>query len=223
MSRVGGLTALVFLLAVALAHPLDAQTRRPAAAPPPQPAVSFRPFVLAAGQRPSAQTTFEAAFNESVQPFLGGGLQVAWRGGFFVEFGASRFKQTGERAFIDGGEVFRLGIPLTATITPLELAAGYRFGGPRSRLLPYGGGGIGSYGYKESSDFSDPEEDVEVRHVGYLAVGGVEVRLHRWIGVTADAQYTHVPGILGSAGLSQNAGEDDLGGIAVRFRLIIGR
>jgi opacity protein-like surface antigen len=117
-----------------------------------------------------------------------------------------------------------LGIPLTATITPLEVMGGYRFklrGAPR--LVPYAGAGVGSYGYKETSDFSDPSENVDTRHTGYLAVGGVEFRLHRWMGVSVDAQYTHVLGILGTAGISQDAGEKDLGGIAARFRVIIGR
>jgi hypothetical protein len=34
---------------------------------------------------------------------------------------------------------------------------------------------------------------------------------------------TRVTGVLGSSGLSQQAGENDLGGVAARFRIIIGR
>ena len=41
--------------------------------------------------------------------------------------------------------------------------------------------------------------------------------------IGADVQYSHVPGILGTAGVSQQAGEDDLGGVAARFKLIVGR
>jgi len=36
-------------------------------------------------------------------------------------------------------------------------------------------------------------------------------------------QYSHVPGILGNAGVSQQAGESDLGGVAARFKLVVGR
>jgi hypothetical protein len=36
-------------------------------------------------------------------------------------------------------------------------------------------------------------------------------------------QYTHVPGIIGSGGVSQDAGESDLGGVAARFRVVFGR
>jgi hypothetical protein len=57
----------------------------------------------------------------------------------------------------------------------------------------------------------------------YLAVGGVEIRLHRWVGVAVDAQYTHITGILGAGGVSKDAGESDLGGIAGRFKVLIGR
>ena len=61
------------------------------------------------------------------------------------------------------------------------------------------------------------------RHVGYLVVGGVEFRVSGWVAVSGDAQYTHVSGIIGSGGVSKEAGESDLGGIAGRFRVIIGR
>jgi hypothetical protein len=53
--------------------------------------------------------------------------------------------------------------------------------------------------------------------------GGADFRLHPWIRVGADVQYTHVPGILGTAGVSAQASEDDLGGVAARFKLIVGR
>ena len=53
--------------------------------------------------------------------------------------------------------------------------------------------------------------------------GGFEFRLHRWIGASADVQYSRVKGILGTGGLSQQLGEDDLGGVAARFKFIVGR
>jgi opacity protein-like surface antigen len=159
-----------------------------------------------------------------MEPFLGGGLQFVDRGGVFIELTASRFKKTGQRAFRANNQNFGLGIPLTATITPLEVAGGYRLRLPGSpRLVPYVGAGVGSYGYKETSEFSDASENVDTRHTGYLAVGGAEFRLHRWIGVSVDAQYTHVLGILGTGGISQDAGEKDLGGIAARVKVLIGR
>ena len=41
--------------------------------------------------------------------------------------------------------------------------------------------------------------------------------------MSVDAQYTHVLGILGTGGISQDAGEKDLGGIAARVKVLIGR
>jgi hypothetical protein len=208
------------LLVLLLSAPLAAQSSRD----PDEPAASARLFFLATEQSFAAKTTFKAAFGTSVEPFFGGGLQVVMANGVFVEFGLSRFKKTGQRAFINNGQTFQLGIPLTATITPLELSAGYRFfASGSSRFIPYAGAGIGRYGYREESDFSATGDNVDTHHAGYLALGGVEIRVHRWVGVAVDAQYTHITGILGAAGVSKDAGESDLGGIAGRFRVLIGR
>jgi opacity protein-like surface antigen len=141
----------------------------------------------------------------------------------FLEITASRFKKTGQRAVILDGEPFGLNIPLTAAITPVEFTVGYRFL-RRSSIIPYAGGGFGSYRYTETSSFSiDASEDVDTRHVGYLAVGGAEFRVHRLVGIAGEVQYTHIPGVLGLGGLSKDAGEDDLGGTAVRVKVIVGR
>lgn len=195
----------------------------PAAAQDP-PALSIRPFVMATEQSFAAIDTFDATFGKSYFPFFGGGVQVVINDRFFVEASASRFRQTGERAYLSGGKAFKLGIPLTATITPLEISAGYRFNlRPLPRVRPYAAVGYGSYAYQETSDFALPGEDVDTKHGGYLVNGGAEVRLHTWVGLAIDVQYNQVPGILGNGGVSQQAGESDLGGVAARFKLVIGR
>ena len=212
-------TLIAFSLALASTTVVAAQTSSE-----DTPALSLRPFFMASGEQFAAKNSFEAVFGQSMEPFLGGGLQLVDQNGFFIDLTASRFKKTGQRAFRSNNQNFGLGIPLTATITPLEVAGGYRFRLPGSpRLVPYVGAGISSYGYKETSEFSDASENVDTRHTGYLAVGGAEFRLHRWIGVSVDAQYTHVLGILGTGGISQDAGEKDLGGIAARVKVLIGR
>jgi opacity protein-like surface antigen len=147
---------------------------------------------------------------------------VAFRSGVFVDVTVSRFKASGERAFRFDGQNFGLGIPLTVTETPVEAAGGYRFR-VSPRLVPYVGAGLGSYSYEETSDFSNDGENVKTRHIGYLVTGGAEFRLARWLGLTADIQYTRVPGILGDGGISKEADEHDLGGLAARFRVIVGR
>jgi hypothetical protein len=211
-------TVWVWLAIMGVAAPASAQLVSDA------PAVSIRPFVLIAGEQFAAKKTFEAVLGGSAQPLWGGGVQMATRGGLFVDVTASRFKKDGERVFVAGGDVFPLGIPLTVTVTPLEVTGGYRSRVGRSgRLVPYVGAGVGWYGYKEESEFTEAGESVERRHVGYLAVGGVEYRVGRLIGVSVDVQYTHVGGILGGGGVSAALDEDDLGGVAARLRLIVGR
>jgi len=208
----------------------------PAAAQTTTAGLSLRPMVLVDQQLFAAMETFKAVFGQSSQTLWGGGLNVTHNDRIYVEVSASQFKKTGERAFVNNGQAFRLGIPLTATVTPLEITGGLRFH-PRgqrpprfsarrpapSRFVPYVGGGIGLYQYRETSGFSLPGEDVETRHAGAILEGGVEVRLHRWFGVAADVHYTHVPGILGAGGISKDEGEKDLGGIAGRFKVIVGR
>lgn len=188
------------------------------------PPLSIRPFVMGTEQSFAAIDTFDATFGKTFFPFFGGGVQVVINDGPFVELSASRFRQTGQRAYLSGGKSFGLGIPLTATITPFEISGGYRFRlTSLPHVRPYVAGGIGSYQYQETSDFADAGEDVDTRHAGYLLNGGAEFRLHRWVGLAIDVQYTHVPGILGAGGVSQQAGESDLGGIAGRLKLVVGR
>jgi len=207
-------TLIVLSCLVSLASPATAQD---------PPALSIRPFVMGAVQNFTASDTFDAVFDATRGPFFGGGVQVVVLDQFVIEVGASRFEKTGERVFrTDAGSIFRLGIPVTATITPLEITGGYRF--PISeRVRPYVAAGIGSYSYKETSDFADETENVDVRKSGFVVNGGAEVRLHRWIGVAADVQYSRVRGVLGDGGVSQRLGEDDLGGVSARFKFIVGR
>lgn len=206
---------IMFVAALAIASPAAAQN---------PPVVSIRPFVMATAQSFAASDTFDASFGKTVFPFFGAGVQVVVNGGFFVELGVSRFRKTGERAFISNGTPFRLGIPLTATITPLEATAGYRFRLRQSpRVLPYVAAGFGTYAYKETSSFAEAGEDVDTTHSGFVMNGGAEFRVHRSVGLAVDVQYSRVPGILGTGGLSQQAGENDLGGVAARLKLVVGR
>jgi opacity protein-like surface antigen len=205
-------TTFCLLFALALAAPTAAQDEP----------LTIRAFVLGTAEAFSASDTFDALFGRTWQPFFGGGVQIV-QGDAFLELTASRLKQTGQRAFINAGQKFRLGIPLTATLTPLEATAGYRHR-VSPKLLPYGSAGVGYYHYTEASDFDQPGEGVDAHHIGFIVNGGVEYRVHRWVGLAGDVQYTHVPGILGGSGtVSGQANENDLGGLAVRLKVIVGR
>jgi len=221
-------TKVVILLALGIlarAGFTSAQTRTASTANTTA-TIAFRPFFLATFQDFAAQETFKAAFGRAAQPFFGGGVDIALRNGIFVDLTASRFSRHGQRALLFNGQSYGLGIPLTATEIPVEASVGYRFAAWR-RIRLYAGGGLGSYGYKETSDFSAFGENVNVRHAGYLLVGGGEVRVNSWVAIAVDVQWTHVPGILGTGGLSQGSGsgggaENDLGGIGPRLRVLIG-
>jgi opacity protein-like surface antigen len=213
---------IAVLLTCATSLPLAAQTRRASSDPAEVPAISFKPFFLATTEWLAANQTFDAVLGQSREPFWGGGVQVALRNGIYVEISASRFRKTGQRADVFNGQTFPLGIPLTATITPLELTGGYRF-----RLwpmvIPYAGIGISRYAYVETSDFANAADNVDTAHLGYLVVGGAEFRVHRWVGVGVDVQYTRVTGILGGGGISAELGENNLGGTALRLKVMVGR
>jgi hypothetical protein len=193
-----------------------------AASPAAAQELSFRPFVMVSEQKFVATKTFEAAFGQANQFLWGGGLNITSEDRYYLEVSASRFKKTGTRALFFDGQTFDLHIPQRVTITPLEITAGYRFHKWRT-ILPTVGAGVGLYRYKQDSDFSTGDENVDTQHAGLIAEGGVEVRVHRWVGIAADLHYTHVPGILGDAGFSKDAGEKDLGGLAGRFKVIIGK
>jgi outer membrane protein W len=212
--------ALLFLSAV----PAAAQVRAPSRQPPrqPYPSVSPRGFVMFGQQQFTAKQTFEAVFGKSVQPLLGGGVDVVLARHVFVEFGFSRFEKTGERVFRSGTETFHLGIPLTAKITPFEIAGGYRLTEWRL-VIPYGGAGFGTYKYEETSDFADTTENLDVSKRGFILLGGAEVRLMRWAGVSIDVRRTKIDDVLGAGGISKEFGENDLGGTSFRVRIMVGR
>jgi opacity protein-like surface antigen len=212
------LLAIVAACAFGYASPVVAQnTDHPA---PDRLSIQF--VGTLAVERFSADTTFGAIFGQPVGAVIGGGARLD-RDAFFVEATVSRFRRTGERGFAAGDEGFGLDIPLTVTISPVEIAAGYRFRNVRPTITPYVGTGVGVYHYKETSPAAEPGEEVDERHAGWLLVAGAEFRLHRWLGLGADLHYSYVPGILGQAGLSKQADEHSLGGLAARFRVMVGR
>jgi hypothetical protein len=159
-----------------------------------------------------------------------------WHGRIYGEVGVSRLVKkdqtlVGTRVFVSDTSVSKLGIPLRTTIEPLEFTGGYRFNA-HPRVIPYVGAGVGSYHYTEESDFATDAEKLDVTKLGSIFHFGVELRAFRLLGVAMDAQYTHVPGILGEGGVSalfaSGSGsaasrEKDLGGWAARLKVVFGR
>jgi len=174
----------------------------------------------------TASQSFEALTGEPTGDVFGGGAQVTLGNGVFFQFNVEQFKKIGNRAFVHEGQIFSLGISDTVTVTPITFGGGYRFTG-LGWVVPYGGGGYGSYGYREGSDFAESGEDVEERFGGYHIMGGAEFKF--WsndtlaLGAAAEIEYSSVPDALGEGGLSKEFAEDDLGGRTFRIKFLVGR
>lgn len=217
-------TLACLALAVLAASPALAQS---------DPPFSIRPFVDVTEEHFTATNTFTAVFGQPTFPRIAGGVQVTIEDHFYAEISLSKWERDGSRVFVANGSVSNLGLPLHATLTPIQVTGGYRFrllrrGRPIPWVLPYIGAGVGWYTYEEKCTATPAacaaiDADFSGQHNGFVLNGGAEFRLHRWVGVSADVEYTRVNGIIGQDGASLAYNEHDLGGVAGRFRLIVGR
>jgi opacity protein-like surface antigen len=187
-----------------------------------EPGIAVRGFGQGGLMVPSAQESFQAVAGQTYAFTFGGGAQLRFRNGIFIEGSLDQFRQTGERVFVYDDTVFPLGIPNTMTVRPLLLTAGYRFGSTRP-VVPYLGGGIGLFHLTESTPFSEEGEGLDEKYTGYRMSGGVEFRSSQWVGTAIEATYTRVPDSLGVSGVSQVFGERDLGGFEFRVKVLFGR
>ena len=185
--------------------------------------LAFRGFVDGGSTSFTAKKSFNAIFGSESGMVYGGGVEAVERK-FFLNVRASRFKKTGERVFVFEGQEFRLGIPATVTITPIEVNVGYRFDFG-SWVVPYVGGGGGWHKYSETSPFNEESENVKETFTGYQVAGGAEFRLARWLGAAAEAQWSRVPKGLGQDdnSVSKMFEETDLGGTTFRVKIVIGQ
>jgi opacity protein-like surface antigen len=188
--------------------------------------ITFRGFADAGLTVFTATQSFKAILGSASGPTFGGGIEVGLTRNVFVSVGASRFRRTGHRVFVFQNEVFKLDVPDTITVTPLELSGRYRFGGVRTgTFTPYVGGGIGWHRFAETSGHSTTADDVTATHTGYHVFAGVETPIGNWIAAAVDAQLSTVPDAFG--GTASSVGnvynENNLGGFTVRARIIVGR
>ena len=210
-----------FLLACLSAAPADAQptTSKPRA----RDEIGVRGFATLGQITFQAQDSFDAILDRHAGPIFGGGAQVLLTRNIFVEVAASRFSQEGERVFVTAdGDVFRLGIPVDVTITPLEITGGWRFR-LWPRFVPYGGVGYSSYAYRETSDFAGSDEDLEERFGGFHVIGGAEYQALNWLAIGGEIAWASVPDALGNGGVSAAFGENNLGGTTLRVKFSVGR
>ena len=168
----------------------------------------------------SASRSFEAALDTSHLTSLGGGVDVVdlWKH-LFARASVTHVSKTGSRAFFDGVDVVSLGIPLTVSMTPVEIGGGWRFSGaPAPRLTPYAGGGVLIVSYKETSEFGDASDNFSGSFTGYNVFGGAEFSITNWLVAAGEAQFRSVPNALGDNpnSLSQAFNETNLGGFTLR-------
>ena len=221
--------AALALVASAGAAPAFAQAKpRPrTTSPSPRPArgIEIGGYGTIGTTTFTATESFDAILGEPSGPIFGGGARVGlpW-GGLFVDVGAWRFRGDGERVFVFGDEVIRLGIPVDVTTTSAELSAGWQFRFRRMpKLIPYAAGGLTWLKYRETSEFSTPVEDVDETFGGYHVVGGAEYKITRWVGIAGEASWSTVPDAIGESGVSAAFNETDLGGTTFRLKITIGR
>ena len=187
--------------------------------------IGFRGFGEFGGTRMAASESFKAVTGSPSGVMFGGGVEVVFAEGLFVNVRASRFQKDGSRVFVLGDQVFNLGIATTVRVTPVEVSAGYRFKVGRRQVVPYLGGGVGWYRYSETADFAGAGDDVNETHTGYHVLGGAEYRLSRLFGVAGELEWSIVPNALGQNANSVSAAFDEtsLGGTTFLAKFIVGR
>jgi hypothetical protein len=214
-------TTLIVL--AALAGPIGAGTAAAQSAPASVD-IGVRGYGSAGLMIFSAADSFDAVLGTRSLATFGGGVEVLLGDHLFVGAGAWRASRDGERVFVgEDGEVFHLGIPLAVAVTPVEITGGWRFTRIWRRAVPYAGGGLTSVKYTEDVDTDDPGEDVSGRFTGFHVLGGVELRVNDWLGLAGEVAWSSVPDALGDAGASQAFDEDNLGGTAIRVKVVVGR
>ncbi len=190
--------------------------------PRPRGPMRIRGFGQLGGVLFTARDSFEAILDDAFGPVYGGGGQITFPHGGFIEAGFERFRQDGRRVVLVGDQLFELPIPTTVTVTPVLVTFGYR-PGTASVIAPYLGAGLGLYRYEEETRSLAGAEDISTNHFGFHFVGGVEIPLLPWVSLAGEAQWAGVPKALGDSGISAVFDEQDLGGTTFRVKILIGR
>jgi hypothetical protein len=153
---------------------------------------------------------------------IGGFFQLGLGRSFFISAHGRYFERTGERVFVAsaGGEVFRLGHPLTIRLIPVYGAVGYRFVNS-ARWAPYVKVGLGATSYRETSDVAGLIETASATKAAYHFAAGVDV-LTGPLRFGVEVTYSLVPNTIGESGVSKVYGETDVGGATIVARLGFG-
>ncbi len=226
----GSDTAFIFVGHVEVATgslpPETAGTQAAAAAAAAQPVTPSKVRVRGFGQFAyntfAADRSFQAIMDTDNGWLFGGGGQVVIAPGIYVEGSVDYFEKTGQRVFVQGAQVFGLGISDRVRIIPLTFTAGFRIPG-LGRVVPYVGGGGGVYFFNEEFDFAEAGDNVDDQYGSYHFVGGVEITGVEWASTAFEVQWTKVDNSIGIGGVSAVFDEEDLGGILFRLKVLFGK
>lgn len=184
--------------------------------------VGFRGYVFCDTNVLAAKKTFDAVVGRSRVLGLGGGVDVTrlWKG-IFARVAFSSIEEEGRRVFVFNDEVFKLDIPLTIELSPLEIGAGWRLSNRAlGRFEPYGGAGLLRMRYREVSDFAEPGDGIDETLLGQVVFGGIDLNLGKGVTVGAEVQRRFFRDALGDNGVAGAFEEKDLGGTT--FRVVVG-
>jgi hypothetical protein len=170
----------------------------------------------------AASKTFDAVFDTSNATGIGAGVDVVnlWKHAF-VRVQATKASFTGQRVVVVNGTVYKLGTELTADMTPTELGAGWRFEsrGTKYQITPYLGASAVFLGYKETSMFAEPAENVSETYKGFGVFGGVDFRVFRQVLVGGEGQYRVINSTPAENSAAANFNEKNLGGLVLRLKV----
>ena len=203
------------------ASSIEIVSQGPAAAPRTSGRTRIRGFGQAGGTLFSAHDSFDTILGNQFGVLLGGGGQVSFRSGAFVQVAIEQFQETGSRALVAGNQLFTVDIPARITVKPVLFTVGYR-SETHPRYAPYLGAGLGWHTLTEESPTLAASDTIRKGKIGYHVLGGAEFPLGRWMSVAGEVQWATVPKALGGSGLSAVFGEDDLGGTSFRFKFLVG-
>jgi hypothetical protein len=190
--------------------------------PRPPGRTMLRAFGQFGGVLFTARDSFEAILDGAFGPIYGGGGQIVFPNGGFIQAGFERFTKQGTRVVVSGDQLYVLPFPTDVSVTPVLVTFGYR-PVPRGRLAPYLGAGFGIHRYEEESPSLPALDSISTNHFGFHLVGGAEVPLLPWVALAGEAQWAGVPKALGDSGVSLVFDETDLGGTTFRVKIIVGR
>ena len=212
----------LIILGVIISFPANAaaQTLRRSTAKATKPSIGI--FGLFDYTTIASKESFDAVFGKHTTTAPGVGVDaVNLYKGLFVRVAGSRSTLSGERVIIFNGDVFKLGIPLKAEMTPVEFGGGWRFQSrnPASRLAPYLGASVISLKYKETSSFADSGENTDETYSGFGVFGGVDVRIAKQVFGGVEGQYRSISFTPAAGSAADSFTEKNLGGMVLRMRL----